>query len=84
MGSSRPIRIDRDTVPEGWFVYDLWDGDDGFFGGLRNGYVRIYHAGAFATKTDLGLMDGEELLFIGNEDSYVRPLDDDEFDYSFV
>lgn len=62
------IRIDRKTVPSDWHVYDLRENEDGdgFFGEIRNGYIFVNHLGTFATKTDLGLDENEELEYCGD------------------
>ena len=77
------IRIDRKTVPPEWHVYDLREGEDGFFGEIRNGYIFVNHLGTFATKDGLGLGENDELEYCGADDSGNRSLEDREFDYSF-
>ena len=66
------IRIDRDSVPNNWHVYDIRHEDEG---GepceIRNGYIAVNHFGTFYTKDNLPLNEGESL--------YI-----DEFDYSFL
>ena len=65
------IRIDRDTVPNGWNVYDIRHDDDG---GepceIRNGYIAVNHFGTFFTRASLPLKEGESLY-------------EDEFAYSY-
>ncbi len=66
------IRIDRDSAPNGWFVYDIRHDDDG--GDpceIRNGYIAVNHFGTFYTRDKLPLNESESLC-------------DDEFGYSFV
>lgn len=84
------IRIDRKTVPEGWHVYDLREGgedEEGHnspFGELKNGYIRVNHAGTFATKEDIGLPEGKSLWFCGDNESYEElGIMNDEFDFEF-
>lgn len=84
------IRIDRETVPEGWHVYDFREGEEDehgntpLLGQLKNGYVMVNHMGTFATKEDIGLPEGDSLWFCGEEE-YVDQLGimNDEFDYDF-
>lgn len=79
VGFYADIRIDRDTVPEGWHVYDIRDdGGDSPFDELKNGYVVVNHAGTFATQEDIGLPEGETLYYSGKNE-----LKEDEFSYSF-
>ena len=51
------IRIDRKTVPEGWYVYDIRHSDDdgAEVAELKNGYIWVNHFGTFMTQTKLPL-----------------------------
>ena len=78
------IRIDRKTVPEGWHVYDLREGNgEEWFSELKNGYNMVNHMGTFATKEDIGLPEGESLYYCEEDIDEGYRLKDDEFDYSF-
>ena len=85
-GCFSDIRIDRDTVPDGWHVYDLRENEEDdeedeeapLFGQIRNGYIMVNHIGTFATPEDIGLAEGES-LYIRENEGLIR---DDEFDYS--
>ena len=72
------VRIDRRTVPTGWHVYDLRDGDETDLAcELKNAYIIVNHFGTFATQDPLPLKEGESLYFTYDEN------DKDGFDYSF-
>ena len=42
-------RVDRKTVPEDWFVYDIRHGDNVYFYSLEP-FVLVNHAGSFLTQ----------------------------------
>ena len=65
------IRIDRDTVPKGWHVYDLRHAYSGSICEIKNGYITFDHAGTFYTQDELDIPVGQS---VGTEDG---------FDYSF-
>ena len=48
-------RVDRDTIPDGWYAYDIRHGDGGGFVEIKE-WVEVNHAGTFLTqqKIDLG------------------------------
>jgi len=48
------IRVDRDTVPEGWYAYDLREGEDGEFCTIEND-VLVNHGGTFLTQQEIDL-----------------------------
>lgn len=48
------IRIDRETLPEGWHAYDIREDDEtGAFGELNHGYVVVNHAGTFTIQGEI-------------------------------
>ena len=65
------IRIARDSVPDGWRVYDIRHDDCGGPCEIRNGYIVVNHFGTFYTQDNLPLPQGESLY-------------NDEFSYSFM
>lgn len=66
-------RVDRHTVPEGYYVYDFREGEDGTFCSIENEVV-VNHAGSFITDTELDLGDDGKSLI----------SEDNQWDYSFV
>lgn len=75
------IRIDRNTVPKGWHVYDIRDDDcNGDPCEIRNGYIMVNHMGTFATKDPLPLEPGKSLYYNDGKIEYPK----EEFDYSFT
>ena len=74
------IRVDRDTLPEGWKAYDIRESDgdddgDGWLATVEENYVIVNHAGTFLTKETLPLEEGDE----GRKRAYFGG----EWDYSF-
>lgn len=43
------LRVDRDTVPEGWYAYDIRHGDSGGLYSVED-FVLVNHAGTFLTQ----------------------------------
>lgn len=43
------LRVDRDTLPEGWYAYDIRHGDSGGLWGVEE-FVLVNHAGTFLTQ----------------------------------
>ena len=71
------IRIDRKSVPEGWYVYDIRDCDsDGEPCEIKNGYIMVNHFGTFSTQNPLPLDEGESLNAYDDGSS--------DFEYSFI
>ena len=68
------IRVDKKTLPEGWYAYDLRE-EEGEICELKNGYVLVNHFGTFCTQNVLPLKD-ETSLYIDS--------DYQDFDYSFM
>ena len=73
-GYAAIIRIDRKTVPDGWYVYDLRHDDYGDICEIKNAYIMVNHFGSFYTHDKLPLEPGES-LFMDEEDN--------EFDYTY-
>lgn len=59
-GVFTPLRIQRDTLPEGFYKYSFRDGEDSFLGSVAEA-VFANHAGDFLTKTPLDLGSDREL-----------------------
>ena len=72
-GYAASTRIDRKTVPDGWYVYDLRH-DDGDIYEIKNAYIIVDHYASFYTQNKLPLKEGESLF---------RGSDLNEFDYSY-
>lgn len=71
-------RIDRATVPDGWYVYDLREGDDGDFACIES-EVFVNHGGTVALQDELTLVDGRLILMDFEETN----SDIAQADYSF-
>ena len=73
------VRIDRDSLPEGWHAYDLRHDDDydGEICEVLNGYVIVNYFGTFCTQDPLPLQD-EECL------SRDPETERGDFDYTFL
>lgn len=50
-------RVDRETLPEGWYCYDLRHEDHGDFCTLEN-HVFVDHAGSVIVKDPIDIPDG--------------------------
>ena len=66
------IKADRETLPEGWYTYDL-GGDNGAICELKNGYICDNYHGMFCTRTILPVVYGVSLYRDGHD-----------FEYSFM
>lgn len=73
-GYAATIRIDRETVPDGWYVYDMRHNDYGDVCEIKNAYVMVNHFATFYTQEKLPLEPGESLFL---------DEDDNGFDYSY-
>ena len=69
------IKADMETLPEGWYTYDLGEGDNGTICELKNGYICDNFHGTFCTQTVLPVVYGVSLY----RDGY-----DHDFEYSFM
>ena len=80
------IRVDRRTLPDGWFAYDIRESDEGGdLATIEESYVMVNHFGTFLTQTKLKLP--QEFKFPnGNIKRWANLGDDpeDDFDYSFI
>lgn len=54
-GIFNDLRVDRSTIPEGWYAYDIMHGDTGGLALLKE-HVLVNHGGTFLTtkKVNLG------------------------------
>lgn len=55
------IRINRESVPDGWHAYDMRHDDSGDPCEIKNGYIVVNHFGTFYTQDSLPLPKGESL-----------------------
>lgn len=46
------MRVDRKTVPDDWYAYDIRHGDSGSFYTIEP-YVLVNHAGTFLSQTEV-------------------------------
>lgn len=53
-GEFTNLRVDRDSLGEGRYAYDLQEGEDGEFCALR-GSVVVNHGGTFITNEEINL-----------------------------
>ena len=51
-GYFAPARVDRGTIPEGWYAYDITRTGTGAFSTIEKGIAKDKHAGTFLTKTE--------------------------------
>lgn len=72
-GYAASVRIDRNTVPDGWYVYDMRHDDFGDICEIKDGYIFANHMATFFTRHKLPIPGS---LFRNGEE-------DDEFDYSY-
>ena len=67
-------RVDRSTVPDGWYAYDIRHDDEGDFVTLE-AQVLANHAGTFLTPHPVKL----------NSEGYFNLCDDeDDYNWSFI
>ena len=55
------LRVDRSTLPKGWYAYDIMHGDQGGFALLKK-HVLVNHAGTFLTQKKVELKNGIRYL----------------------
>ena len=53
------LRVDRESLPEGFYKYSLRSGDDGWFSSVENN-VPVNHMGDFICKQELDLNNQDE------------------------
>ena len=68
------LRVDRESLPEGFFKYSLREGDDGWLSSVENNVV-VNHMGDFVCKQELNL-NGQDEYDIFDEYGFT----DDEVD----
>lgn len=74
------LRIDRDTLPEGCYAYDIREGDNDVFSTVEL-FVGVNHTGAFVTREEIPMLikDGHDeysnIISFGIE--CEEPSDDD-------
>lgn len=74
------IRVDRDTLPEGWYAYDIRESDseeddEWWLATIEENYVFVNHAGTFLTEEKLPLEEDAS----GRKRAYFS----EDWDYSF-
>jgi hypothetical protein len=76
IGMFTDFRINRSTIPDGKYAYDIRDGEDGFYS--IEPLVKVGHAGTFVCD--------EEIIFPkrDNGDKYLEFNEKEECDYSFL
>lgn len=78
------IRVDRRTLPNGWFAYDIREDDaTGDAGTIEDGYVIVNHFGTFLTQTKLELPQ-EPYVSGGKRWANLGDSPTDDYDYSFI
>lgn len=74
-------RLDRFTMPSGWYAYDIRTDDDGcgIFVELCHNYVLVNSGGTFFTQTRIPELDetGSYVEFLIDEEDWVHCHDDD-------
>jgi hypothetical protein len=45
------VRVDRSTLPEGWYAYDIREDGNGNLCSIEKGYVIVNHGITFLTQT---------------------------------
>ncbi len=63
------LRVDRDTVPEGWYAYDIRHGDTGNLCTVEE-YVLVNHAGTFLTQRPV-MMNKNGYRFLNGRGGYT-------------
>lgn len=69
------IRVNKDTLPDGWYAYDLRE-EDGEICELKDGYIWVNHYGTFCTQNVIPFTDDEKSLYLDK--------DTQDFEYSFM
>jgi len=74
-------RIDRSTLPEGWYAYDLREDDDSLeCAEIKNGSIKVNHFGTFLTQKEIVELKEKDSSLVRNPFYNKEPQ---EFDYSF-
>ena len=74
------VRIDRDSAPKGWHVYDMRHDDFGDCCQIRNGYIMVNHLGTFCCRKALPIPENGSLFRVENEDE--EDNEDNDCDYT--
>lgn len=70
------VRIDRNSVPHGWHVYDLRSDDEGFdISEIKDGYIMVNHFGSFYSDQKIPMLENSSIYYGEKSDG---------FDYSFT
>ena len=72
------MRVDRNSLPEGFYKYSLREGEDDFFSSVKSN-VLVNHMGDFICKQELDLKDQDELDLDGEYSFTNEDVDLDEF-----
>ena len=72
-------RVERSTVPEGWYAYDLVEGDDDSFCAIRP-YAVVNHGGTILLKGELAFPKNGTLILMNDEETNEKEAD---ADYTF-
>ena len=74
-------KLDRSTMPNGWYAYDIRTDDDGcgIFVELCKDYVIVNNGGTFFTQTRIPELDetGSYVEFLIDEEDWANCHDDD-------
>ncbi len=60
------FRVERNTLPQGWFAYDLREGDSGKFCTLEP-HVLVNHGGTFLTQTEIDFGESDYINLSGRK-----------------
>lgn len=78
-------KVDRDTLPAGWYAYDIRSDDDGcgIFVELCHDYVVVNNAGTFLTQTEIPELANPKssVDFEIDQDDWKMGHWDEDYDY---
>lgn len=81
VGIFADTRIDRKTLPEGWYAYDLRADDEiQECVEIKNGFINVNHFGTFMTQNQIVELKEKDSSLVRNVYYNKKPQ---EFDYSF-
>lgn len=63
------FRVDRSTLPDGVFAYDIRGGDEEYFCTVEKNEVIVNHSGTFLTETEILFNEGADRIDL-NDDNY--------------
>jgi hypothetical protein len=69
-GFTSIVRVDRNTIPDDWYVYDMRHNDEGDICEIKNGYIIANHHSTFCTQDKLPLEKGKS-LYLGEGFEYT-------------